>query len=115
MGTGERSIRSYLDGEVSLEPRIRRELVSLGTASPTGGRSGRSSLIACSCCLRVLRDERWIPAETVIRDRRSFECDDEPPRFESVLCPICTLAIQLRRAQTRIPRPGAIVPSSGRR
>jgi hypothetical protein len=101
MATSERRIRSYLDGEVSLELSESHALVTSNSGSPAS-RSGTLGLIACSRCLRVLRDHEWVHAETVIRALRSFEYD-AAPRFEPVVCPICTLSIQLRRAQARVP------------
>ena len=101
MATTERGIRSYLDGEVALELPKPHALVSPSPGSPAR-RDGHLSLIACSRCLRVLRDEEWAPAETVIRELRSFEYE-APPHFAPVLCPICTLSIELRRAQARVP------------
>jgi hypothetical protein len=113
MATTEPGIRSYLDGEVSLELPLPRELVSPAAEVPTPQRR-ELSLIACSRCLRVLRDGKWATAETVIRERRSFE-DDAPPHFEPVLCPICTHSIQLRRAQARVPLHTGMARSRGRR
>jgi len=113
MATTERGIRSYLDGDVSLEPPATHEHLSPGTGFLTRRHGARLCLIACSRCLRVLRDEEWVEAETVICERRSFEYE-EPPRFEPVLCPICTLSIQLRRAQTRVPLRRETVRSRGR-
>jgi hypothetical protein len=101
MPTTERPIRSYLDGEVSLELPVSRALVSSDSGSQES-RDGALSLIACSRCLRVLRDQEWVHAETVIRDLRSFEYE-VAPRFEPVLCPICTVSIHLRRVQARVP------------
>ena len=114
MATTEPGIRSYLDGDVSLELPMPRGLVSSGAASRTRLTRGRLSLIACSRCLRVLRDAEWVDAETVIRELRSFEYE-APPRFEPVLCPICTLSIQLRRAQARVPLRRDMARSRGRR
>jgi hypothetical protein len=113
MATADRSIRSYLDGEVSLEQPIPLALVSPSSGS-SARRNGQLSLIACSRCLRVLRDQEWAQAETVIRELRSFEYQG-PPHFEPVLCPICTLSIQLRRAQARVPVRGDRARPSGRR
>jgi hypothetical protein len=114
MAATERSIRSYLDGDVALELRSPQELVSPSAGSRTGRNNGQLSLIACSRCLRVLRDAEWVPAELVIRELRAFAYE-APPRFEPVLCPICTFSIQVRRAQARTPLRGAMVLSSGRR
>jgi hypothetical protein len=113
MATTEPGIRSYLDGEVSLELPLPRELVSPAGEDPTRKRP-ELSLIACARCLRVLRDGKWATAETVIRERRSFE-DDAPPHFEPVLCPICTQSIQLRRARARVPLRTDLARSRARR
>jgi hypothetical protein len=102
MATAEPGIRSYLDGEVSLEPPILDELVSPPVGARAPGEPGQLTLIACSRCLRVLRDGTWVHAETVVRELRSFE-HAAPPRFAPVLCPICSLSIQLRRTQARVP------------
>jgi hypothetical protein len=98
MATTDR-IRIYLDGEPSLELPASDPLDSSNSGSPACS-NGTVSLIACSRCLRVLRDHVWVHPETVIRERRSFEYE-APPRFEPVVCPLCTLSIQLRRAQAR--------------
>jgi hypothetical protein len=101
MATTARPIRSYLDGEVSLELPVSGALVSSNSGA-LASRGGALSLIGCSRCLRVLRDQEWVQAETVIRDLRSFEYD-AAPHFQPVVCPVCTLSIQLRRAQARVP------------
>jgi hypothetical protein len=101
MATTERGIRSYLDGDVALELPTPPAPVSPSVGS-AARRNGHVSLIACSRCLRVLRDGQWVHAETVIHELRSFE-SAAPPHFEPVLCPICTLAIHVRRAQARVP------------
>jgi hypothetical protein len=103
MATTEPGIRSYLDGEVSLELPAAHALMSPGAGPRTRRNSGQLSLIGCSRCLRVLRDDEWVEAETVIRELRSFEYE-APPRFEPVLCPICTLSIELRRERARLPQ-----------
>jgi hypothetical protein len=104
MATTERAIRSYLDGDVSLELPIPAALASPDAGSP----APQLSLIACSRCLRVLRDGQWVRAERVIHELRSFEYD-APPHFAPVLCPVCTLAI----AQARVPLRRATVRPSG--
>jgi hypothetical protein len=53
-------------------------------------------LRVCSICLRVLQDGRWLAAETVILERRSFE-QSSPPRFRPVLCADCEQSIDDRR------------------
>jgi hypothetical protein len=56
MATTEPGIRSYLDGEVSLELAIPHERVSPRVGAPMPRETGELNLIACSRCLRVLRD-----------------------------------------------------------
>lgn len=114
MAATEPGIRSYLDGEVSLELPAARALASTAAGPGTRRNRGQLSLIACSRCLRVLRDDDWVEAETVIRELRSFEYE-APPRFEPVLCPLCTFSIELRRGRARLPRRRDTVRSSGRR
>jgi hypothetical protein len=96
----EPRIRSYLDGEAWLELPTSDRLDAPGADSRSDRSDVQSSLIACSRCLRVLRDERWLRAETAIWELRTFE-DASPPRFEAVLCPLCSFSIRLRRAQPR--------------
>jgi hypothetical protein len=57
-------------------------------------------LIACSVCLRVLRDTEWVEAERAIRDLRSFALP-APPRLESALCDHCTDSIHRRRREPK--------------
>src|SRR5258705_8554583 len=114
MATTEPGIRSYLDGEVSLELAIPHERVSPRVGAPMPRETGELNLIACSRCLRVLRDGKWVHAETVIRELHSFE-HDAPPRFAPVLCPICSLSIHLRRAQARVPAGTQMARPRGRR
>jgi hypothetical protein len=113
MATADPGIRSYLDGEVFLEVPTPLAIVPPSAGSPAS-RTGQLSLIACSRCLRVLRNQEWAHAETVINELRSFEYE-EPPRFDPVLCPICTLSIQLRRAQAGVPVGRDRVRPSGHR
>ena len=106
MATTVLPIRSYLDGEVTLKlptPNLR-----IPVSDQPRPRTTPLHLIACSRCLRVLRDDHWVRAETVIRDLRTFEQD--VPRFEPVLCPLCTFSIRLRRAEAPVtaPRPDAL-------
>ena len=96
MATTEREIRSYLHGEAPLQLPAPDILVPPSGRSRAGRDDGQLQLVVCSRCLRVLRDEQWFRAEIVIRDRRTFE-RDAPPRFEAVLCPLCTFSIHLRR------------------
>jgi hypothetical protein len=113
MATTERPIRSYLDGDVSLELPAPDVGVPL-RAGFHGLRSAQLRLIACSRCLRVLRDEEWVRPETVIRELRTFDYE-AAPRFEPVLCPLCTFSIQLRRAYGRAPLHGETARSRDRR
>jgi hypothetical protein len=55
-------------------------------------------LTACSLCLRVMRDGRWVEAQTAIGELRSFE-QQEPPRFKPALCPACEASLKARRLQ----------------
>jgi hypothetical protein len=98
MATTERDRRSRPDEEVVLQLPAPDAGVPLGALPALGSRRTELHLIACSRCLRVLRDEQWVRAETVIRDLRTFE-QDQPPCFEPVLCPLCTFSIHLRRAE----------------
>jgi hypothetical protein len=45
-------------------------------------------LTVCSVCLRVRRGSRWVAAERVIHQLRSFE-RDAPPRLLPGLCESC--------------------------
>lgn len=69
----------------------RLQLLSEEPGSPGG-------LVACSVCLRVLRASRWVDAERVIRELRSFELE-APPRLEPALCTVCAESIFSRRSQ----------------
>lgn len=62
----------------------------------------RTTLIACSLCLRVLRGSEWIEAERVIGEIRSYELD-APPRLESAVCNFCAESIFGRRADVSKP------------
>jgi hypothetical protein len=53
-------------------------------------------LIACSICLRVQRGSKWLDAEYVIRDIKSY--DDELPRLHGAVCDACADAISRRRS-----------------
>ena len=52
---------------------------------------------ACSLCLRVRHDSRWMEAETAIRAFRSFD-HDELPRLRPAICDVCAGLIALRRS-----------------
>jgi hypothetical protein len=101
MATTEHSIRSYLDGDVSLKLPIPGAHAASGAASRRHGDEVPASLIACSRCLRVLRDEKWVRAETVIGELRTFQCG-APPHFEAVLCPLCSSSLRLYRGAARV-------------
>jgi hypothetical protein len=62
----------------------------------------RTTLSACSLCLRVLRGSEWIEAERVIAEIRSYELD-APPRLEPAVCDVCVEAILIRRGQAGEP------------
>jgi hypothetical protein len=102
MAITERRIRTYLHGEVSPATPRARTAASPSMGFPTSG-NPEVRLIACSCCHRVLRDGEWVQPEAAILALRTFEYE-LPPRFESVLCAICTLSNHVRRAGTRVPR-----------
>jgi hypothetical protein len=53
-------------------------------------------LIVCSICLRVWRGAKWLDAERVIEETRSY--DAELPRLRGVVCDRCTTEIARRRA-----------------
>jgi hypothetical protein len=114
MATTEPGIRSYFDGEVSLELSIPHELVSPRVGAPTPRETGELNLIACSGVLRVLRDAKRVHGETVISELHSLE-HDAPPRFAPVLCPICGLSIQLHRPPARVPVGTRMARPRGRR
>jgi hypothetical protein len=61
-------------------------------------RSGPLSLRTCSICLRVQRRRKWIAAETIILELRSFD-RAFPPHLEPALCAVCEEAIHERRVQ----------------
>jgi hypothetical protein len=58
---------------------------------------------ACSICLRVRHDSRWVEAETAIRAFRSFE-HAATPRLRPAICDRCASAIALRRSRDHIAR-----------
>jgi hypothetical protein len=110
MAITEHPTRSYLDGDVSLE----LPCLDVPAASRKPRDDIRMSLIACSRCLRVLRDETWVRAETVIGELRTFEYE-APPRLEPVLCPLCTSSLRLYRGGSRVPLRRAVVRGRGHR
>jgi hypothetical protein len=57
-----------------------------------------STFDACSICLRVREDSRWIDAAAAIRLSRSFE-NDMAPRLRPGVCDECAAAISLRRGR----------------
>jgi hypothetical protein len=63
--------------------------------------SPRLSVMACSLCLRVLRDSVWIAADEAIRRLRSYELP-APVLLEPGLCDRCSDAIRARRAAARL-------------
>jgi hypothetical protein len=63
--------------------------------------SPRLSVIACSLCLRVLRNSVWIAADEAIRRLRSYELP-APVLLEPGLCDRCSDAIRARRGEARL-------------
>jgi hypothetical protein len=63
--------------------------------------SPRLSVVACSLCLRVLRNSVWIAADEAIRRLRSYELP-APVLLEPGLCDRCNDAIRARRAAARL-------------
>ena len=61
----------------------------------------RLSVVACSLCLRVLRNSVWIAADEAIRRLRSYELP-APVLLEPGLCDRCSDAIRARRATARL-------------
>ena len=55
-------------------------------------------LTTCSLCLRVRRGAKWLDAERVIREIRSYELDS-PPKLRGTVCDDCAESIFNRRAQ----------------
>jgi hypothetical protein len=54
------------------------------------------SFTVCTVCMRVLRGSRWVEAEEVIRETRSFELT-RLPSLLSGMCSHCSEAVTLRR------------------
>jgi hypothetical protein len=63
------------------------------------GKQPLELLTTCSLCLRVRRDGKWLDAERVIREFRSYELDS-PPRLRGTVCDDCAESIFSRRAQS---------------
>jgi hypothetical protein len=63
---------------------------------------GPLTLTACSLCLRVLQEDKWIEAETAILELRSFE-HQAAPELEPALCVHCAEAIDRRRINMTEP------------
>jgi hypothetical protein len=55
-------------------------------------------LTLCSLCLRVQRGRKWIDAQSVIRELRSYE-QKAPPQFRGAICDECVDSILRRRAE----------------
>jgi hypothetical protein len=55
-----------------------------------------TGLIACSICLRVRRGSRWLDAERVIRDTKSY--NEGLPHLRGAVCSDCAETISRRRA-----------------
>jgi hypothetical protein len=60
-------------------------------------RDSPAELVTCSLCLSVRRGRKWLEAERVISDLRSFELAS-PPRLQSGVCDDCAESIFARRA-----------------
>ena len=61
-------------------------------------RDSSAELVTCSLCLRVRRGRKWLEAEHVISELRSFELAS-PPRLQSGVCDDCAESIFARRAR----------------
>jgi hypothetical protein len=57
-------------------------------------------LTACSLCLRVLDEGRWMDAEYAIRKRRTYDLPSAV-RLDPGLCDGCAAMIEHRRSPTR--------------
>ena len=53
-------------------------------------------LVACSVCLRVRKDGRWIEVDEAIRQLRTFE-SEQVVRLAGALCDRCEAELRLRR------------------
>jgi hypothetical protein len=58
--------------------------------------------VACSICLRVLRNEGWTDAGAVIRDLRTFD-RDTVAHLRDGLCDVCKAELWLRRREAATP------------
>ena len=54
--------------------------------------------VACSICLRVLRNGEWTDAGAVIRDLRTFD-GDTVAHLRDGLCDVCKEELWLRRRE----------------
>ena len=63
-------------------------------------KAGPTGLVACSLCLRVMRDSEWVTPERAIRETRSYELES-PPRLRFTVCEACAGSISARRAEAR--------------
>jgi hypothetical protein len=61
----------------------------------------RLSVVACSLCLRVLRNSIWIAADEAIRRLRSYDLP-APVLLEPGLCDRCSDVIRARRGAARL-------------
>lgn len=66
------------------------------------GKQRLKLLTTCSLCLRVRHDGRWLDAEQVIRETRSYELA-APPRLRAAVCDECAESIFTRRVQADEP------------
>jgi hypothetical protein len=83
------------DMDADLVQLLRLRRPSRETGSP-------DHLVACSICLRVLRGSKWLDAEQVIRELRSYELES-PPYLEPAVCEACAETIFARRVQSEDP------------
>jgi len=60
-------------------------------------------LDACSICLSVRYESRWIEPGIAIRAMRTFELDS-PPRLQPAICERCAAALSSQRSRAEIAR-----------
>ena len=79
------------------------DLVQLLRSSRISGRAESSAdLTTCSLCLRVRRGSRWLEAEQVIGEIRSYDLPT-PPHLHSGVCDSCAESIFARRLELSEP------------
>jgi hypothetical protein len=84
------------------DPRAHRRVIlprMLGDGVPSERLTAfeHESVVACSLCLRALRDGVWVEAEEAIRELRSYE-SPVPVPLEAGLCDECSDRVRARRA-----------------